>query len=1063
MKRSPAFTTLLRTGGIAALLALGAAKAQAQATITGRVTDTDGQPLGGAQVGIRELASFSATTATNGTYTIVIPEDRAKGQSLTLIARYLGKAPGTKAITINAGRQEVNFSLRADPLRLDELVVTGVNEATSTKKLGFAVGKVSADQLQETPGVTALSGLAGKVAGVRVVAASGEPGSAPSIRLRGATSISGSQEPLIIIDGTISRATLADIASEDIERIEVIKGAAASSLYGSDAANGVVQIFTKRGKSLADGKLSVQVRNEVGASFLTKRIPNGNATNFEVGTDGQFLRNSGGARISEPDGVADNPYPKYFDHQAEILHPGVFYTNYLSIGQRRGSTNFNASFENTHTEGVIFGLKGFGRQNFRLNVDQQLTPRLDLEMSTFYGHSNNNNTAQGPGAPFFTVTFVEPNIDLFAKNPDGSPYRAFIPDKISNAQNPLYNLANEKRETERSRFTGGGRLRWRMLDWLTGETNYNFDQERDDFSDMQPFGYLSNTGQPTDGFLFRQAFTGRTYNLGATLTATGSWHGVTNTSKVSYIYEDETSNLVNAFADKLFVKQVPEFSSGDPSTYFAGSANTTIRNRNAFAITTFDIKDKYILDGLIRRDESSLFGPNSRRSYYGRVSGAWRANEDLKIKGFDEIRLRSSYGTAGLRPGFEYQYEVLSTAGGSFSKQTLGNKNLKPAHSAELEVGGNVEMGGGRFTLEYTYSQKKTKDQIILVDLPSVVGFTNQWQNVGALKSQTHELAMGYQLVNNRDMAWVINVTGDRTRQTITDWPLPEKLNSFGQQPQTFLLAQGAKLGIMYGNHAIRKISELYDDPAKKALSGAGQAWDPAKFTVNEEGYVVPLANLHCGDDLKVLGSKNPDGTGGTACPAGERPITYVTCKTFASDGSCTATTNLVRIGDANPDFNASFSSTFNYRRFSVTGLVDWSQGGNIYNGTRQWPFFDNRDRVYDQRGKPEAQKKSQTYYNYFYDGLNANDYFVEPGTYVKIKELSVNYTLVRDQLKKVGLGRLENVRLGVLGRNLFTFTKYSGYDPEVSGLVGDPFQFRVDWFQYPHFRTFTGLVEIAF
>src|SRR6185295_12698506 len=146
------------------------------------------------------------------------------------------------------------------------------NEATSTKKLPFAVGKVSADQLQETPGVTALSGLAGKVAGVRVVAASGEPGSAPSIRLRGATSISGSQEPLVIIDGTISRATLADIASEDIERIEVIKGAAASSLYGSDAANGVVQIFTKRGKNLADGKLLVTFRNEAGASFVTKRI-----------------------------------------------------------------------------------------------------------------------------------------------------------------------------------------------------------------------------------------------------------------------------------------------------------------------------------------------------------------------------------------------------------------------------------------------------------------------------------------------------------------------------------------------------------------------------------------------------------------------------------------------------------------------------------------------------------------------------------------------------------------------------------------------------------------------
>jgi hypothetical protein len=174
-------------------------------------------------------------------------------------------------------------------------------------------------------------------------------------------------------------------------------------------------------------------------------------------------------------------------------------------------------------------------------------------------------------------------------------------------------------------------------------------------------------------------------------------------------------------------------------------------------------------------------------------------------------------------------------------------------------------------------------------------------------------------------------------------------------------------------------------------------------------------------------------------------------------------TTDIVQIGDANPDFNASFSSTFNYRRFAVTGLVDWTQGGQIYNGTRQWPFQDLRDRVVDQAGKPDAEKKSESYYSTFYSGLTPNDFFVEPGTYVKIKELAFNYTLLRNQLAKVGLGRLENVRLGIVGRNLFTFTNYSGYDPEVSGIQGDPYQFRIDWFSYPHHRTFTGVVEIAF
>jgi TonB-linked SusC/RagA family outer membrane protein len=1081
MKTSSAFGILLRTAGIAALLAVTAGKAHAQATITGKVTDAEGKPLGGAQVVLREIASFGASTAANGTYTIVVAAERAKGQSVTLVARYLGKAPGTKPITLNQGSQEVNFTLKDDPLRLDELVVTGVNEATSTKKLPFAIGKVSADQIQDVPGTTALGALAGKVAGVRVESPSGDPASGPAIKLRGATSISGSQNPLIIIDGTISRATLADIASEDIERIEVIKGAAASSLYGSDAANGVIQIFTKRGKNLADGKLLVTARNEVGASFVSRRIPVSLSNPYLTHTDANgvtsFVDGNGAvidplttAPILKPDRIADNPYPSYHDFQAEALHPGVFYTNYASIGQRRGSTNFNGSFENTRTEGVIFGLKGFTRQNFRLNVDQQLTPRVDLEISSFYGRSDNHPLSD-PGSPtsgtqqagqlgpFFAITFLPPYFDLFGTNPDGTPFTAKMPPGWTNVSNPLYSLANVQRDQVRSRFTGGGKVRWRMLDWLTGEANYNFDQEGDDYNQLVPFGFLNSAGAPTPGSLFKRQFTGRTYNTGATLTAINRWHGITNTTKASFVYEDQTSSNTSLSAGELTFKGVPEGPAADPSTLGIGSNETTIRNRNAFAISTFDIKDKYILDGLVRRDESSLFGSNQRKSYYYRVSGAWRANEDLKIKGFDEIRLRGSYGTAGLRPGFDYQYQTLNPTNGSFVKNTLGNVNLKPAHSAELEVGGNVEMAGGRFTLEYTYSRKETKDQIQLVPLASIIGYGHQWQNVGALRSTTHEFGIGYQVINNRDMAWVVNVVGDRTRQVITDYPLPEKLNFFGQQPNIFLLKQGASLGVMYGNKFVTSINQLYDDPAKAACRAT--TCPDANYVVNEEGYVVTKASLDCGEDNILNGTRNSASP--TPCAAAERHILYVTCKTFNTDGSCKETTSSVKIGDANPDFNASFSSTFNYKRFSIYGLVDWSQGGQIYNGTRQWKLINNLDVIYDQAGKPESARKSTDYYGQLYNSLTPLDFYAEPGTYVKIKELSINYTFVRNQLKNVGLGSLENLRLGLVGRNLFTFTKYTGYDPEVSGLDGDPYQFRIDWFSYPHYRTLTGVVEIAF
>jgi len=1035
---------------VSGLLLFGATAAWAQnAIITGKVIDQRGRPLGGASVVVQGTPNGAATNE-QGQYTIVIAGDRANGQEVTVVARYLGRAPGSQTIKLTRGTQTVDFELKDDPLRLEEVVVTGVSEATSTKKLAFSVGKVSAEQLQETPGVTALGALAGKVAGVRIVQASGEPGTAPTIRLRGATSISGSQDPLIIIDGTITRHTLADIAAEDIERVEVVKGAAASSLYGSAAANGVVQIFTKRGSNLADGKLLVTTRNEGGASFISKRIPTANAHAYKVEPCSEFpsgicfSRTADGNRINEEDGIADNPYPQYFDHQKETLGHGVFLTNYVSVGQRRGQTNFNASFQNTRTEGVVFGVKGFTRQNFRVNVDQQLTPRLDLSFSSFYGRSNNQDALQGPSAPFFAVQFVEPHIDLFAQcdnvppctveegNPDGSPYRAFIPDRVSNASNPLYNLFNEDRNTDRSRFTGAGRLRWRIRDWLVAEGNYNFDTEKVDSSDIIPYGYISPTGGTTDGNIFRRSRSGRTFNTGATLTSIRSIGDITNTTKVSFIYEDETDLTIQSQGTKFIVSRVPEFDAADPSSLSSFSEDIDIRNRNLFAVTTFDIKDRYIVDGLIRRDESSLFGPDSRTSWYYRVSGAWRANEDLKIGGIDELRFRASLGTAGLRPGYTYQYETLSVSGGSFSKQQLGNRDLKPAFSKEYEFGANLELGGGRFTMEYTYSQKTTKDQIQLVDLPAVVGFLQQWQNVGTLQAKTHELAIGVQLLNNRNAAFQINLTGDRTRQTITDYPLPETLVG-PDDLNTFFLCTGCSLGVMYGNRVVRNIEDLYDDPAKAALSGPGQAWSRDSVLVNEEGIVVRRDTWRTPDEKGIL-YVDPDGN------------------------------DIVKIGDANPDFNISVNPVFNYKRLAINGLVDWTQGGNIYNGTRQWPFFENRDRVYDQSGKPEEEKKSQSYYNFYYNSLNPIDYFVESGTYLKIKEIAVHYTLDRGQLSKFGLGRIENVRLGVIGRNLFTFTNYSGFDPEVTyPFANDPYQIRVDWFGYPHFRTFTGLVEIAF
>ena len=1046
------FRTLLVASSIGVLGAI-AGRAQAQAVISGKVLGATQEKLGGAIVTIDELG-ISVATNSAGAYAMTIPADKAHGQSVTMRVRFIGYTPTTVTLALSVGTHSQDFQLKPDPFRLSEVVVTGVAGETEQKKLTFAVGHVDEAQLQEAPGVNALGALNGKVAAVRTIQASGEPGSAPAIRLRSATSLTSTQDPLVIVDGTITRATLADISGEDIERIEVVKGAAASSLYGSDAANGVVQIFTKRGQSLADGRLTVSVRNEFGESFRPKTIPMAVDHPYAVDPANPcvFLRDNLGNRYIDTStvggrlpGVADHPYCNVHDQQAEVLTHGPFVTNYVSVGQRKGNTNFNVSFQNTHQDGIILLLKGYNRKNFRVNLDQALTPRLDLSVGGFFGRSDNNEIQQGPGSPFFAVTFVEPNVNLFAPNPDGSPYAAKIPDRAaSNASNPLYYLKNTPITTDRTRFTGFGRAHYRFNDWLSAEANYNYDQETSAHNEFQPLGFLNSDGFPTTGHLIRNDHNGHSFNWGTTITGVrdlslGSWGRMRNTTKAAFIYEDQKISDFNLTANTVNIVGIPEFQATSNYGGGAGSQDIAIRNRNVYIVSSFDIRDRYILDGLYRRDGSSLFGSLSRYQNYYRISGAWRVSEDIHIPNIDELRLRASYGTAGLRPQFNAQYTTYAIAGGTPVKQNLGNPNLRPARSGETELGVNVDFLR-RFSLEYSYSRKLTRDEILLVPLSAATGFQNQWRNAGTLRGQTHELTLQAILANRPNLYWSLNIAGDRTRQQVVNLFDPIAGRSLAPftvgpgyaGPGIFLIKEGETFGVIYGTRTVRDVNQLYDDPIKAALSGPGQTWSRDSVMINEEGYVVRK------NDWRTVN---------------ERPIAYVD-----PTGN-----SIVKIGDANPSFNLSFTSTLRWKNFSLYGLLDWTQGGNIYNGTRQWPFFENRDRIYDQASKPVAARKTQSYYNFFYNSINPIDFFVESGTWVKIKEINLSYIFNHSTLEGWGIHWFDNIRLGVIGRNLFTFTKYSGYDPEVADLSGDAFSFRFDGFSYPNFRTFTGVVELGF
>ena len=489
---------LLRVAGGVSAVALFAVTAEAQvAVFSGTVTSGD-KPLGGASVGIPTLG-VGAITNVDGKYNFTVDVARAGGRSVDLVARYIGHKPKRLPLILAVGRVEKNFSLERDALNLEQIVVTGVSGETSQKNTAFSVAVVDATALKEAPGVTPLASLSGKVAGASVVTVSGQPGAPPAIRLRSPASISGTTDPLIIVDGTISRLTLADIASEDIERVEVIKGAAASSLYGSDAANGVVQIFTKRGASLAEGQSNLIVRNEYGQNNLPRDVPGNTSHAYKVLPNGDFDRDANGNRVLKADQISDNSYVKTYDQLDQVFHPGTFATNYVSFGQRRGENNFNASFQNTKDGGVLNVLSGYSRQNFRLNLDQAIAEKLDISTGAFYGRSHADQ-GEDTGI-FFGLRFLEPNIDLLAPNKDGTPYNAVIkqPPQSGNLVNPLYGLSQRSITNDRDRFTGTFKVRYRPLTWLTAESNVNYDEANVAYKAFRPLGFLNSAGAAGQG------------------------------------------------------------------------------------------------------------------------------------------------------------------------------------------------------------------------------------------------------------------------------------------------------------------------------------------------------------------------------------------------------------------------------------------------------------------------------------------------------------------------------------------------------------------------------------
>ena len=1026
------------TAGIAALLvalfSVNGAAAQ-EAIITGRVTNQQGAPLLGANVFIQTMNLGTATTA-EGTYRLVVPSAQATGQSVELGVRLIGHRPQVRQVTLSAGTQEQNFQLEADPFRLQEVVVTGVTEATSREKLTFSVGQVTEEQLKEVPASSPIAALAGKVSGARVATGIGNPGGEPTIRLRGSTSLTvGGSRPLIIVDGVITRDEngISDLDANDIESIEVLKGAAGASFYGSDAANGVVNIKTKRGRNLPSDKLSVTLRTEVGQSGVENYVPINASHHYLLNPDGNFALTSSGARILDPDGIADNPYPssgvnRFRNQLQEWMQNGQYISTNLQLGTRRGNTNFNSSITVDRNEGILPLTHGLDRQNIRVNIDQGISSNADISLGLTYGIQKNDYDPAG-NASWFELLQMPPDVNLeFPLGADGTQYHRDIPNNVSPSSraNPLYFLANADFRQRRERILGSFSGRYRPWEWLRLEAAYGTDRLNRLETYYEFRGYQTEGGTPGPGELERETYNNVGDNTQISATATKFFlNQVMSTTRLAYVLDNNRENFFSAEGTRLLLTDVPDLGAVDPGESSINSTNEFARTINYMASQSLDIRDRYLIDVLYRRDGSSLFGSEARWQDFYRISGAYRISEDFAIPGIQELKIRAARGTAGLRPEFADQYETYTVTAGQISKNQVGNKALKPAIQTEDEFGLNVAFLD-RFDLELVYAKRFTEGAFLRVPLSPAQtgGFNEQVQNAADVDANTWEMALNTRVLDRPDFSYSFTLTADRTRQEITRMnraPFRVTFTGQGQGQEVFYYKVGEPLGMIYGTRWVRSFAELRENPARAAAV-------ETDYEVNPEGFLV-------------------------AKSARNAPIAYVNA----------ANESQHRIGDVNPDFSFGFANNFRFKGFNLYALLDGQRGGDIYNFTKQWMFQDFRHGSQDQRGKPDAQKVPLNFYAAgLYNGLVANDYFVEDGSYVKLRELSASYTFAQPMLAKIGIDRYASgIKLALIGRNLYTWTDYTGFDPEVT--AGNDFNFRIDGFRYPNFRTITGQVEIQF
>ena len=1046
------------------VLALCSTRAYAQSVeVKGQVVDAAGIPL----IAVTVYEDGNPTTGTitdfDGNYQIKVSSSKS-----TIVFSCLGFAE-TKEVV--GGRGVINVVLKEEQLSIDAAEVVSVGYGSVARRdLTGSVSKVDMGELMKAPVTNFDQALTGKVAGVVVTTSDGALGSEANITIRGNNSLTQSSAPLYVIDGFPTESSMATaLSSADIESIDILKDASATAIYGARGANGVIVITTKQGN---EGKPKINFSASWTGSGIANKVDLMDGYEFVKlqsemaeywGTSKVYLRDVDGNEVYTPE---DYRNVTNYDWQDEIYRAALTQNYNISIsgGHKESGNRYNVSFSATDQDGIIVK-SNFQRYQGKLNFQQKIGKNVTFDLLANYTRSITNGvtptsaqqSSSASGWLMYSVWGYRPVTPIRNQGEDDSIFDSIIDSSVASADdyrfNPAKTVRNEYRKTIVDYLNANAGLTWEIIPDLklkvTGGYTIN-KRRREEFNGTQTYtGYAgSPSGKGINGGIYWHDKT--TWLNENTLTYTKRFNRKHNFQFLGgFTMQGETYDYKGTVAEQMTTESlgINGLHTGNYQNVTPWQYDWTMMS--ALLRVNYNYKYKYYATASFRADGSSKFPSGNRWGYFPSVGLSWNFNREDWLKDVSWLsngKLRASWGLTGnnrTTTPYDYYSQIATLPGhvesydyvfngqivSGYYPSNMSNEKLRWETTAQWNLGVDASFLDSRIKFTADWYLKNTRDLLLQATIPASSGYTSAMLNIGSMRNQGVEFTINAVAIDNKDFKWSVDFNIAMNRNKVTaltnnQYSLMSQVswdyNYNSQYP--YITQVGKPSGMMYGyiyegtykyddfNGNVLKDGVAYMNSVGKEQTRPG---DPKYRDINLDGVIDD-------NDRTIIGCGQPLHTGG-------------------------------------------FGNTFNYKNFDVNLFFSWSYGNDVINANRL--IFENGSKQNLNLLASYADHWSESNPDSDIPRIGANGMnvyssrVVEDGSFLRLKNLSVGYTFPRTVLRKLNV---DTMRAYLNIDNLFTITKYSGPDPEVStrNSVLTP---GFDWSAYPRSRGFTAGVSLTF